>query len=106
MTTTAIREWHERPTPFPTEFLWTKTLVERTTVLKKQEGVYVSESAAFGHYRSSTTPAYFIFVMTEHGDMRIDVSKKVFDLLREGDPLIVSYRRGYWSGALKGKIAR
>jgi hypothetical protein len=38
--------------------------------------------------------------------LRLEVSKKVFDLIEVGDPLIVCYRKGRWTGALKGTIAR
>ena len=108
LTTPVIRKWYERPEPLPTDFIWTKTFLERTSILKKEEGVAVSVITPFGGGGGpyATRPAYFIFVMTQHGDMRIIVSERVFDLLRDGDPIVVSYRRGRWSGALKGKIAR
>lgn len=110
MTTAVIRKSFERPDPFPLlDLIWTPTFTERATVLEKVEGVSVPFTGAFGGGGATyyCLPAYFIFVMTERGDMRMDISKKVYDLLQVGDPIVVSYRQGRWTkGALKGKIAR
>lgn len=110
MTTTAIRKTFDRPEPFPLlDFIWTPRFVERTSVVEKELGFYIDLiGGGIGvTSRCITKPAFFIFVMTERGDMRMEVSKKVFDLLQVGDPIIVSYRQGRWTkGALQGKIAR
>lgn len=109
MNATAIRYGWDRPQPLPTDFIFTAAHVERTTVADKKEGVAISFGAG-GYYSPPVSiyasPAYFIFVMTRQGDLRIDVSKKVFDLLRVDDPIVVKYYRGRWTGTLKGKIAR
>ncbi|MEK7461758.1 MAG: hypothetical protein AAB586_01675 [Patescibacteria group bacterium] len=109
MNATAIRYGWDRPQPLPTDFIFTANHVERTTVADKKEGVSLPFMGT-GYGASSSmgyaSPAHFIFVMTQHGDMRITVSKKVFDLLRTGDSIVVQYHRGRWTGALEGKIAR
>jgi|CXWL01.1.fsa_nt_gi hypothetical protein len=83
--------------------------VERTTVTDKRgsvelpyEGGGYCASASIGH----ATPVYFIFVMTAHGDLRITVSRDVFNLLEVGDPIVVQYQKRRCTDALKGKIAR
>lgn len=48
----------------------------------------------------------YIDVTTPDGTLRIYVSEQVHDLIEIGGPLVVAYRRGRWSGALKGEIAR
>lgn len=102
MTTAAITPQYERPVPMPFDFIGTKRFTEKLDVIDTVEGVCISVSPSSGY----TTPAYFVFVATPFGDMRLDVSKKVFDLTERGDKLIVRYQRGRWTGALKGKIAR
>ena len=103
-----IRYGWERPQPLPGDFIFVKPKTVRTTIADKREGFSVPSmtcgygSALTGGYASD---AYFIFVMTPDGDLRVTVSKEVFDLLEIGDPIIVKYRSGRWTQALEGKIA-
>jgi hypothetical protein len=111
MTTTApsITPWYLRPTPWPFDFIGTAHHVEKLVIFEKQEGVKMPAiSAGYGGCASIgyAVPAYFIFMMTPFGDLRIEVSQKVFNVLEVDDQIVVSYRRGRWSGALKGKVAR
>lgn len=101
MTAAAIHYGWERPQPLPFDFIFTPTHVERVAIAGKKEGV--AFPPPFGNY---TTPAYFVFVTTKHGDLRISVSKKVFEALSVGDSTVVQYQRGRWTSALKGRIAR
>ncbi|MEK7505536.1 MAG: hypothetical protein AAB597_01405 [Patescibacteria group bacterium] len=109
MNAMAIRYGWGRPQPLPTDFIFAATHVERTTIADKKEGVSLPHMGT-GYGASSSmgyaSPAYFVFTMTRDGDMRITVSKKVYNLLRIGDSIVVQYQRGRWTGALKGKIAR
>jgi len=110
MTAMAIRYGWDRPQPLPGDFVLTTRYVEHVTIADKKEGVSLPRvgggyggSASIGY----ASPAYFIFMMTERGDLRIDVSKKAYDLLKVGDPIVVQYQQGRWTrDALKGKIAR
>lgn len=102
--TTTITPWYKRPTPWPLEFLFTKTHVEKQTIISKEEGFSLPMHHNGGH--GYGIPAYFIFVTTPFGDMRIEVSEKVYNLLKIDEKIVVSYKRGRWSGALEGKIAR
>lgn len=51
-------------------------------------------------------PVYFVYLKSHFGELRIEVSHTVYELLKIGDSLIVTYRRARWTGALKGEIAR
>lgn len=106
MTTATIRKWYERPIPIPTDFIGTEVFTERIKILRKEEGVSLPIVSGFVPSAGYTHPAYFIFVMTKAGDLRIEVTKTVFELLRKNDPIVVSYRTGRWTGAIEGKIAR
>lgn len=109
MNTATIRYGWDRPQPLPTDFIFVATHFARTTIVDKKDGASLpSMGSGYGASPSMgyASPAYFIFVMTRHGDVRITVSKKVFDLLRIGDSIVVQYRRGRWTGALEGRIAR
>jgi hypothetical protein len=105
-----ITPQHQRPVPMPFDFVGTRKYFERSKVIARREGVaLIVVPGGPGHggvSRSTAQPVFFIFVMTQFGDMRLDVSKKVFDLLRRGDDIVIQYQRGRWTGALKGKIAR
>lgn len=90
----------------PFDFVGTERFVEKLSVIHKEEGVSLPAQAPFTNSIGYASPAYFIFVMTPFGDMRMTVSKKVFDLIETGDKIVVSYRKGRWTGALKGEIAR
>jgi hypothetical protein len=107
-TASVTTPWYQRPDPLPFDFIGTKKFVEKLKVIEKTEGVSLPCTPMMGGGASIgyALPAYFIFVMTPFGDMRLDVSKAFFDLIEVGDPLIVSYRHGRWTGALKGKITR
>jgi hypothetical protein len=105
-TTSTITPWFLRPTSVPTDFIGTETFVEKVNIIDKKTGIAMPLQVPFAGLNQYGFTIYFIFVMTPFGDMRIEVSKKVFDLLRVGKPIIVSYRRGRWTGSLKGSIAR
>ena len=90
----------------PFDFIGTPVFVERLSISEKCEGLSIPQIAPFSSSMGYSMPAYFVFVKTRFGDLRITVSKEAFDLLEPGDPLVVSYRRGRWTGALEGKIAR
>ncbi len=102
-----IQHWPELPQPIPTDFIGTPKYFERTEVRDKQEGWLVWEVAGpYGGGGGGASPGYFIFVVTERGQLRLTVPKEVFDLLEVHDQVVVCYRKGRWTGALKGKIAR
>ena len=105
--TAVITPWYERPMPLPLDFIGTTKFVERLQVFRKEQGCNIPSlpGPPFGS-SGYTTPAYFIFVMTRFGDMRLDISEKVFNLLKIDDWIVVEYRYGRWTGALKGAIAR
>ena len=106
-TTMAITPWYSRPTPMPFDFIGTATFVEKLQIFQKEQGYSLPIGCGpYGGGGGHVTAAYFIFVMTPFGDMRIEVSEKVFGLLNVGDNIVVSYRRGRWTAALKGTIAR
>ena len=107
MTTSAvtITPWYQRPEPLPFDFIGTASFVQKLEIIEKKEGVSLPAPVPFNNSIGYSSPAYFIFVMTPFGDMRLDVSEKVFNLLAIGDRIVVSYCRGRWTGALKGKIA-
>lgn len=102
---TTITAWQDRPMPLPTDFIFTRTFIEKLRIIKMEEGIAIVGINPLSHVEY-TTAAYFIFLMTQFGDMRIEVSKIVFDLLTTDDSVVVSYQRGRWTGALKGRIAR
>lgn len=108
--TTAIRRGFARPEPFPIlDLIWTPMHTERTTIHEKVEGFSLPFTGGiYGGARTGySKPAYFIFVLTKRGELRLNVSKEVFDLVRVDDPIIVNYRQGRWTkGVLEGKIAR
>ena|SRR5581483_2973548 len=109
MTTGSIRYGWDRPVPLPLDFAFSPTFTERTTVADKKEGL--TDHTAIGVYGGGigtviTSPAYFVFVWTSRGDLRISVSKAVFDQIRTGDSVVVQYQQGRWTNSLKGCIAR
>lgn len=113
MTATTIRYGWDRPVPLPGDFIFTTAYVERAVIADKREGFAIYYPVGGGYTAniaaaspSSNAPAYFIFVMTDRGDLRITVSKKVYDCLEIGDNIVVEYQKGRWTGALKGNIAR
>lgn len=105
-TTVTTTPWYLRPEPMPFDFVGTPRFVEKLAIIKKDEGISLPGSAQFSNGIGYGKPAYFIFFLTPFGDMRMTVSKEVFDLLEVGDKIVVNYRKGRWTGALKGVIAR
>jgi hypothetical protein len=105
MTTIAITPWYSRPRAILTDFIFTKRYVEKLAIIGKIDGVAMPAEVPFNNSIGYGIAAHFVFVMTRFGDLRIEVSKEVFDLLTIGESVIVSYRRGRWTKALEGKIA-
>jgi hypothetical protein len=93
-----------QPQPFLTDFILMPEYIQRTKITGKKEGVSIGVYGMTGYIVEM--PVHFIFVMTQHGNLRIKVPKKVFKLLHTDDPIVVCYRKGRWTGALEGKIAR
>lgn len=108
MTATVITTtpWYLRPSPMPFDFVGMTRFVEKLAIIKKEEGILLPEPAPFTNSIGYGSPAYFIFFMTPFGDMRMNCSEKMFSLLEVGDNVVVSYRKGRWTGALKGQFAR
>lgn len=105
MTATTTTSWYLRPSPMPFDFIGTASFIEKLAIIEKKEGVSLPDPAPFSNSIGYGAPAYFIFVMTPFGDMRMTVSAQVFKLLEVGDKVVIKYRRGRWTGALEGKFA-
>lgn len=106
MTNVVIKPWFERPTPIPTDFIGTQKFFAKTVVLEKKEGVNLPYMAPGVQSPGYSSPAYFIFLRPNDKDLRVTVSKQVFDLLEIGNEIVVFYRVGRWTGAVEGKIAQ
>jgi hypothetical protein len=105
-TIATITPHFQRPIPLPFDFIGTAHFVEKLTIIEKREGVSLPAGTPFNSGIGYAPPAYFIFVMTRFGDMRMDVSEKVFQLLDVGEKVVVDYRKGRWTGALECKFAK
>lgn len=108
MSQPAITPWYDRPTALPLEFLFSKTYVEKLEIIHKEEGLStLMNSGPNANIGSGyPMPVSFIFLITPFGDLRLEVSSSLYEVLQVGDKIVINYTHGRWSGALEGKIAR
>ena len=102
---TAISEVNtERPIPYPFgEFIGTPWFWERVIVELKKVGVSIPIGASLS---APCPPAYFLFVETKYGILRLVVPAELYAQIQAGDSLVVKYQRARWTpGAVRGKIA-
>lgn len=86
------------PSPLLTDFVGRKKYLERLIVTSKRGGMSWGGMGA-------PAASYYVLVETPFGELFLGVSKRFFNLVEVGDPLVVEYRRGRWTKTLKGKIA-
>ncbi|MDO8742083.1 MAG: hypothetical protein Q7J45_00900 [bacterium] len=91
MTATVLERDNDLPQSILTDFIGTTKHLERVDVVERTIAI-------------SSSLCYYLFVQTQRGRLRITLSKEIFEILREGDSIIVQYQKGRWTGALKGNI--
>lgn len=101
--------WQRYRQLLPFDFIGTSWHTKKALVQGRDTGLRIYWGGG-GWVPSMRFPAgetfYLMFVATPHGNLRLEVSKPVFDLIRAGDSIIVCYQQGRWTGELRGGIAQ
>ena len=108
MTAVAMRGGLNKAFARWTDFIFAESYVERTVIKDLKRGTY---KMLLGSFPSNPTkmyefPSYLVTVVTSRGIAQMGVEERTFKHLRVGDPIVVEYRVGRWTGKLRADIAQ